>query len=310
MCTAPALHGMADATLSAPSTPSSPGREAPLAAEEWLRRYADEHGHLPANAEQLRAFALNRGERLPYSTARHAVAAQPAHTANGISQSAVSPLPPEQHQEIPSRGGASARQSRHPDAAGSSAVSEVVEPGSMASLLAVYENVRVGSLDSPMRLGLGDRAPASWDTELALSLQRGSRRFPMDGERLIMWEAARQDLQAFLGRADARLLSDRADIVGSKAILESCPVVKPEFGSICAICIDEADADCSVRWRKIPCGHAYHEACLAELFQLPHRRSCPLCRFDLANITGNVPGPHQEGQDNRRGELQDSVGAQ
>lgn len=242
-------------------------------------------------------------------------------TTSGISQPAVSPLAPQQREQSPreissftswppGRGGPPARQPRNPAAAGSSAVSDGVEPGPMASLLAVYENVRVSTFDSPIRPGVGDMAPGSWDTDLALSLQRGSRRFPMDGERLIMWEAARQDLQAFFGRADARLLSDRADVIGSKAILDSCPIVTPESGSTCAICIDEADADCSIRWRKVPCGHVYHEACLAELIQLPHRRSCPLCRFDLANVTESVGGSQQEGQDHRREELQDSDGVQ
>jgi len=320
MCSAPALHGMSDAALSAPVTPASSGQEGQVGAEEWLRRYADEHGRLPANAEQLRAFALNRGARLPYSTARRAVATQPSHATSGISQSDVSPVPWQQR-EIPRessnfrswppvRGGAPDGRSRHPDAAASSAVSDAVEPGPMASLLAVYENVRVSTLDSPIRLGMGDIAPGSWDADLALSLQRGSRRFPMDGERLIMWEAARQDLHAFFGRADARLLSDRADVIGSKTILDSCPVVTPECGSTCAICIDEADADCSMRWRKLPCGHVYHEECLAELVQLPHRRNCPLCRFDLANVTESVGGPQQGGQDHDRDALQGSDGLQ
>merc|ERR1712008_472006 len=133
-------------------------------------------------------------------------------------------------------------------------------------MLAVYENMFVSILDSPIRLGVGDMASASWDTDHALPPQLGSHHFPMDGERLVM--------HTFCGRAD---------VIGSKAILDSCPVVKPERGTTCAICIDDADDDCSMRWRKVPCGHVYHERCLAELIKLPHRRSCPLCRFDLAN---------------------------
>jgi len=37
--------------------------------EDWVARYTEHYGSLPVSAVQLRAFALNRGEQLPYSTA-------------------------------------------------------------------------------------------------------------------------------------------------------------------------------------------------------------------------------------------------
>jgi len=37
--------------------------------EDWVARYTEHSGHLPVSAVQLQAFALNRGEQLPYSTA-------------------------------------------------------------------------------------------------------------------------------------------------------------------------------------------------------------------------------------------------
>jgi len=53
------------------------------------------------------------------------------------------------------------------------------------------------------------------------------------------------------------------------------------MGTECAICFDEhAPDDCG--WRKLPCGHTFHQACLCELVKCAHRHKCPLCRSDLS----------------------------
>lgn len=292
-----------------PSVPDGTDRVGADEAEEWLIRYAEELGHLPGSAEQLRAFALNRGDRLPYSTARRAVTEQAVRQASstrvGASSAPVPVLETQsvRSQQIPGRVLVTHRFE------GTSRIGEEAPSGAVASLLAMYENVRGG-------VGLDETGTASWDTEFAVDLPRdmlearapsladrismlaGRRRraafsgrtFPTNGERLIMWEAARQDLQAFLESADTRQLSERIDVTGGKALLRTFPLVKPEFGSVCAICIDEADTDCEELWRRVPCGHVYHESCLAELVQLPHRRSCPLCRLDLADVARSFVG--------------------
>lgn len=96
-----------------------------------------------------------------------------------------------------------------------------------------------------------------------------------------MWEAARRDFQNLLESADFRQRDEQADVEGGRAILDTFPDAEAEPGTVCAICIDEAGPESSEKWKKVPCGHMYHQACLAELVQLPHRRSCPLCRLDL-----------------------------
>uniref|UniRef100_A0A7S0FYF6 RING-type domain-containing protein n=1 Tax=Pyrodinium bahamense TaxID=73915 RepID=A0A7S0FYF6_9DINO len=80
---------------------------------------------------------------------------------------------------------------------------------------------------------------------------------------------------------EPRPAGEQPDILGGKALLQSFPRAEAEPGTVCAICIDEAVAECAERWLRVPCGHLYHEECLAELLQLPHRRSCPLCRLNL-----------------------------
>jgi len=53
------------------------------------------------------------------------------------------------------------------------------------------------------------------------------------------------------------------------------------MGTECAICFDEhAPDDCG--WRKLPCGHKFHQACLCELVKSVHRHKCPLCRSDFS----------------------------
>jgi len=127
------------------------------------------------------------------------------------------------------------------------------------------------------------------DWERRQNAQHGSP-VVSDGERLLMWEAARQDLQALLQSADARLAREQPDAVGGKALLSTFPAVRVEPDTVCAICIDEAAGDSTELWRRVPCGHAFHEACLSELVQLPHRRSCPLCRLDLTSSGGSGAG--------------------
>lgn len=51
-------------------------------------------------------------------------------------------------------------------------------------------------------------------------------------------------------------------------------------GVECAICCDEHGPDAS-GWRKLACGHTFHQACLCELVKCSHRRKCPLCRAGL-----------------------------
>lgn len=53
------------------------------------------------------------------------------------------------------------------------------------------------------------------------------------------------------------------------------------MGTECAICYDENGPD-DGGWRKLPCGHKFHQACLCELVKCAHRHKCPLCRSDLS----------------------------
>mmetsp|Transcript_82997 Transcript_82997/g.130924 ORF Transcript_82997/g.130924 Transcript_82997/m.130924 type:complete len:553 (-) Transcript_82997:138-1796(-) len=84
-----------------------PSVSAPTATE-WLSSYLAEFGHYPGNAQQLCAFASNRGGRLPYSAAREAVTSEapvPEAEAAQVPLQAWTPYP---RQEI---GAQQARQS-------------------------------------------------------------------------------------------------------------------------------------------------------------------------------------------------------
>lgn len=50
----------------------------------------------------------------------------------------------------------------------------------------------------------------------------------------------------------------------------------------CSICLSAGTTDC---WRELPCSHSYHENCLLEWVRHAAHRVCPLCRFDLDNLT-------------------------
>eukprot|EP00403_Amphidinium_massartii_P002171 CAMPEP_0178379018 /NCGR_PEP_ID=MMETSP0689_2-20121128/4724_1 /TAXON_ID=160604 /ORGANISM="Amphidinium massartii, Strain CS-259" /LENGTH=269 /DNA_ID=CAMNT_0019999103 /DNA_START=15 /DNA_END=820 /DNA_ORIENTATION=- len=68
-------------------------------------------------------------------------------------------------------------------------------------------------------------------------------------------------------------------------LLEEPPQTIPHDAE-CVICCNTADdvgaqedGTSPARWRKLPCGHGFHEECLLQWLQRSHR--CPLCRHDL-----------------------------
>jgi len=64
----------------------------------------------------------------------------------------------------------------------------------------------------------------------------------------------------------------------------------------CVICLSRED-DADVRWRKLPCGHSFHELCLLEW--LLKARRCPVCRLDL-----HVAYHHESGEGSSMGTAQ------
>jgi hypothetical protein len=87
-------------------------------------------------------------------------------------------------------------------------------------------------------------------------------------------------LQVFHGRQRA----------APKGTLEKCELLTfddrfdgSQLPSACPICIDSFDAANPIR--QTPCGHVFHEKCLADW--LGRARTCPLCREDLAAARGN-----------------------
>jgi len=65
----------------------------------------------------------------------------------------------------------------------------------------------------------------------------------------------------------------------------------------CAICLSVWEPDEAIK--ATPCGHAFHEECIAGWLQ--SARTCALCRKDLVVLTSNPPeGPEIEGQHGNR----------
>lgn len=60
-------------------------------------------------------------------------------------------------------------------------------------------------------------------------------------------------------------------------IPHTTPAVFTESAT-CAICLDAHGRSGSVR---VPCGHSFHSACIAEWAR--RARSCPVCRADIAH---------------------------
>lgn len=95
------------------------------------------------------------------------------------------------------------------------------------------------------------------------------------------------DWRAAMEGQDLLLLLKRNPASARRAVL-SFPVVLAEEGAECPICFDEAGPESAEHpevgcgWRKLPCGHAFHEACLCELMVCSHRSQCPLCRMDFS----------------------------
>lgn len=78
--------------------------------------------------------------------------------------------------------------------------------------------------------------------------------------------------------------------VASAAMIESLPVcdfVKEQAGvsEVCVICQGEYDhGDLQV---KLPCSHAFHQACGAEWLR-KYSKLCPVCKHDITEIVSEV----------------------
>lgn len=97
-------------------------------------------------------------------------------------------------------------------------------------------------------------------------------------------QAPRHDRSAVMYAADSRESSleptevDRSD---ARLVVESLPLATVDRCTECAICFEEAGPQVEGGWRRLPCGHAFHSACLRELAERSRCRRCPLCRTEL-----------------------------
>lgn len=60
-----------------------------------------------------------------------------------------------------------------------------------------------------------------------------------------------------------------------------CLFERIDAGMACAICLEISGPDDVKTWRKLPCGHMFHDVCLTRMIEASRICRCPLCRFDL-----------------------------
>ncbi|PRQ46695.1 putative transcription factor C2H2 family [Rosa chinensis] len=74
----------------------------------------------------------------------------------------------------------------------------------------------------------------------------------------------------------------------SDALVANLQTVATVEGAICSVCVEgfqaEEEGAIGDRGKRVPCGHVYHETCIAKW--LSHSNSCPLCRSTIFD-------PHQ-----------------
>jgi len=244
-----------------------------MAAAEWLTRYAEEHGHAPVCAEHLQAFVTHRGGRLPYRSASEAVSQASGRPAEQ----------PAQHR-------------RHVNAPDGGTQRRALDRTTHASNA-------VGGLSALSSSGQAEQS------ERSLAMQRLSALGAEHGEGVSEEElhgllpaillAFEQEVQAANDDEISRLL-ERLPSVNKSATHRECPICmetsedgdsaeEGQGGDDTSDRDEHSDAP-AADWVGLPCAHVFHQDCLRRWFrQSVHKRTCPLCRFDLCSLDSDTP---------------------
>jgi len=260
-----------------------------MAAAEWLTRYAEELGRAPVCAEHLQAFVAHRGGRLPYRSALEAVVQASGRPLD-------QPAQHRRHLNAP-EGGAQRRSSDR--ISGTPQASTT--PSGLSTLTSRQSEQSERTLAMQRLFALGARHGEGVSEEalrglLPANSSSSSENIEAAIRRFLM--AFEQEVQAAADDEISRLLA-ALPAVNKSARHRECPICmessedgdsaeEGECGD------DKSDQDehsdaLAKGWVGLPCAHIYHQDCLKRWFrQSVHKRTCPLCRFDLCSLGSGI----------------------